>query len=216
MEPAFGTWPTAPRNAALLAAFTPWVLMFPALRERPADAVLLANRYLHELDEDAECADELVMRIAREHWSGNIDELLRGVERSYLEEAERPARPIVLTGFPEDDEPPVPSTPAPKGTRVARDGTWFLTALQGRVDLEERPELAAMLGALASEAVGDKRHLDWRALFEKAWPGEPPQQRAGASRVFVAISALRKLGLDRTLVRHVDGYSLEASAEVCS
>jgi hypothetical protein len=205
----------AKRNDALVLAFAPWVLVFPPLRERPADAILLANRHLHGLDEDAECADSLVMRIAREHWSGNIDELLRNVERAYLDEAEGDARPIVLTAFLEDDEPPVPSTPAPKGTRVASDGSWFATALSGRVELEAHPELSAMLTALANESIAGKKHLDWRALFETAWPGEPPQPRAGASRVFVAISALRKLGLDRALVRHVDGYSLDASVQVC-
>lgn len=205
----------AKENDALVLAFAPWVLAFPPLRERPADAILLANRYLHALDEDAECTDGLVMRIARDPWMGNIDELLRNMERAYLDEAERDGRPIVLSHFLVDDEPPVPSAPAPKGTRVASDGSWFSTALTGRVELDMHPELVLLLTALAHESITGKKHLDWKALFEQAWPGEPPQPRAGASRVFVAISALRKLGLDRALVRHVDGYSLDASVQVC-
>ncbi len=203
------------QNDAIVLAFAPWVLRFTPLRERPADAILLANRYLHALDEDAECADGLVMRIARDPWTGNIDELLRNMERAYLDEAERDARPIVLSHFLPDEEPPVPSSPTPKGTRVASDGSWFSTALTGRVELDMHPELVALLTALANESISTKKHLDWKALFERAWPGEPPQPRAGASRVFVAISALRKLGLDRALVRHVDGYSLDAAVQVC-
>lgn len=205
----------AKENDALVLAFAPWVISFTPLRERPADAILLANRYLHALDEDAECGDDLVMRIVRDHFPGNIDELLRNVERAYLDQAERAARPIVLSNFLPDEEPPVPSTPTPKGTRVASDGSWFSTTLTGRVELEQHPELVALLTALATESITTKKHLDWRALFERAWPGEPPQPRAGASRVFVAISALRKLGLDRALVRHVDGYSLDAAVQVC-
>ena len=45
-------------------------------------------------------------------------------------------------------------------------------------------------------------------LFEVGWPGEHPDVRTGLMRVYVAINALRKLGLDGVLETFEEGYRL--------
>jgi hypothetical protein len=51
-------------------------------------------------------------------------------------------------------------------------------------------------------------------LVTAGWPDEAVAPLAGANRVYVAIASLRKLGLERFLVRTKDGYALDPGARV--
>ena len=53
------------------------------------------------------------------------------------------------------------------------------------------------------------RALSLEALLEAGWPGERLRGRSGASRVYVAVATLRRLGLGGTLRRTDDGYLLD-------
>ena len=72
------------------------------------------------------------------------------------------------------------------------------------MSLERRRPLSAMLHALARADAA----LGWQDLQQAAWPGEKLVRDAGAHRVRVAISTLRKLGLGSLLVTRDDGYVL--------
>ena len=50
------------------------------------------------------------------------------------------------------------------------------------------------------------RALDVDALFAAGWPGEKAHPDSSTSRVYVAISTLRKAGLKDVLLRRDDGY----------
>ena len=56
--------------------------------------------------------------------------------------------------------------------------------------------------------------LPWDALLEAAWPGERVLAVAGAHRVRVAVSTLRKLGLKEALSTTAEGYVLAADLVV--
>jgi len=51
-------------------------------------------------------------------------------------------------------------------------------------------------------------------LLEKGWPGERVHPEAGADRVYMALSTLRKLGLREVLVSRDDGYLLDPRVPV--
>ena len=52
------------------------------------------------------------------------------------------------------------------------------------------------------------------ALIACGWPGERIVAKSGASRVYVALSTLRKLGLRDLLLSRDDGYLLDAQVGV--
>jgi len=58
--------------------------------------------------------------------------------------------------------------------------------------------------------------LDTTALVEVGWPGERLLPKAGAARVYVALSTLRKLGLRDAIERSMKGFRLAESASVVS
>ena len=54
------------------------------------------------------------------------------------------------------------------------------------------------------------RPLSLAELQEVGWPGEKTSFHSGRQRVYVAISTLRKLGLETILVSSEQGYAIEA------
>jgi hypothetical protein len=93
---------------------------------------------------------------------------------------------------------------------VATDGVWFRPPRGERVGLERRRPLARITERLALERTERPgAALPTRALQDAAWPGEKLVSSAGAHRVRVAISSLRKLGLP--VVTGPDGYALDAA-----
>ena len=71
-----------------------------------------------------------------------------------------------------------------------------------------------MLGAERRERPG--RPLGVEALLAGGWPGEVVLPEAGASRVYVAVSTLRRMGLRELLVRVDTGYMLDPELAVIS
>ncbi len=103
-------------------------------------------------------------------------------------------------------EPLPPSSRSPR-LEVGADGRWFRVRSAPRVSLAQRPVLASVLQALATERERRPgRGVDPDALFQAAWAGERAVAKARSSRVYVAISTLRKLGLGALLQRSPDGY----------
>ena len=106
---------------------------------------------------------------------------------------------ILASGPPPDD-----------ALAVGRGGAWFRLPHGARVGLERRVPLARILDRLAAERLERPgAALGWDALLEAAWPGERVIATAGAHRVRVAVSTLRKLGLREALRTSGDGYLLD-------
>lgn len=103
--------------------------------------------------------------------------------------------------------------PDPGGTiwpvLIQEDGLKFRGADGAWVSLERRPSLAQVLRALVAAHQGDPpATLSGEQLLAAGWPGEKVQPEAGQSRVYVALSTLRKLGLLDWIESHPDGYRL--------
>jgi hypothetical protein len=56
--------------------------------------------------------------------------------------------------------------------------------------------------------------MDLDALLQAGWPGERVVPSAGANRVYVALTTLRKLGLRHFLLSRDDGYLLDPALPV--
>ena len=93
--------------------------------------------------------------------------------------------------------------------RFARDGSWFQPLGRERIDVTHRPVLARLLAGLV-EARRDRPRagLDMDAMTTLGWPGEHIKPSAARNRVYVAVSTLRKLGLE-LLGRQDGGYRLD-------
>ena len=95
--------------------------------------------------------------------------------------------------------------------QVARDGSWFERPPAARVSLARRRSLARILRVLAEmRAEHPGREVPTSEIIEAGWPGEKLLPESGLSRVYVAISTLRKLGLGEILKTVGRGYVLDA------
>jgi len=107
---------------------------------------------------------------------------------------------------------PSPSKPGePRATIVVGpDARWFEVPEGPRQDLSRRRAIRLILARLVDhqrEAPGGGLPLE--ALKEAGWPGERMVASAGANRVYVALTTLRKLGLRKYLLSQDDGYLLD-------
>jgi tetratricopeptide (TPR) repeat protein len=97
---------------------------------------------------------------------------------------------------------------------VGPGGSWFAVVGTPQVSLVTRPLLARVLTCLVElrerEPTGFASFDD---IAERAWPSERMLERAKRSRVHVAISTLRSLGLRDHLARSPSGYRLELPIE---
>ena len=113
---------------------------------------------------------------------------------------------------------------AREGARYSIDPAYVRAALAGRglyeappntkpdviVELEcgmAAPQILGALGAARRERPGQT--LSVEALLGAGWPGETVLSEAGASRVYVAVSTLRRMGLRDVLRRVDDGYLID-------
>jgi tetratricopeptide (TPR) repeat protein len=88
---------------------------------------------------------------------------------------------------------------------VDRGGGGFVSPSGARVDLEGRPVLARVLEAIVAAAErAPGRPVERASIVEHAWAGERMSDASASSRVYVAVSTLRKLGL-RDALRSVEG-----------
>lgn len=91
------------------------------------------------------------------------------------------------------------------GRQLQRGERW--------IDLRERRVLWRVWSALLrGRETGESLTVD--RLLSEAWPGERVRYEAGRARVYVAMSTLRKLGLEDVIVRDDDGYRLSACVRV--
>jgi tetratricopeptide (TPR) repeat protein len=104
--------------------------------------------------------------------------------------------------------PPRP-LPPDDALLIGAGGAWFRPPHGERISLATRRPLARVLEQLA-EARGNApgRALAWEDLLAAGWPGEKVIASAGAHRVRVALSSLRKLGLRELLRTTEAGYAL--------
>ncbi len=93
------------------------------------------------------------------------------------------------------------------GLVISASGAWFQPAGRAVVSLGQKKALARLLVALATHhAQRPGVPLATFELLEAGWPGEEVAALSGANRVYVALAALRKLGLASVLLRSGDGY----------
>ncbi|HSO34687.1 MAG TPA: hypothetical protein VLT33_19265, partial [Labilithrix sp.] len=106
------------------------------------------------------------------------------------------------------------ATRAPATLRVAHDASWFSSDGE-RVVLGRRAALRRILAALCEQhAKRPGQGLGVSALLEQGWPGERVLIEAAETRVRVAVSTLRRLGLRSMIVTRDDGYGLDARVTV--
>ncbi len=98
----------------------------------------------------------------------------------------------------------------PRELRLHAEGDWFQLGSAPPVSIARRKALRRMLVALA----GAQEVLDVEALLRAGWPGESPSPESGAQRVYVALSTLRKLGLDDVLLHRDGGYQLDPAVRL--
>ncbi|MFN3199266.1 MAG: tetratricopeptide repeat protein [Bradymonadia bacterium] len=98
---------------------------------------------------------------------------------------------------------------------IHRGGNWLQKPDGEVVDLRRRKAMRLMLAALVDQSARDREAgLDVYDLFEAGWPGEKATPEAATNRVYVNITALRKLGLRGVLVHHDNGYLLDPTLSI--
>ncbi len=97
---------------------------------------------------------------------------------------------------------------------VGPEGRWFQASGQERVDLAARKTLSGLLWHLVCarrDRPGEAVSL--AELLGTGWPRETPTFHSGRHRVYVAISSLRKLGLEVFLASNEAGYLIDPAVE---
>ena len=207
----------------LLHRLAGWTIAVPPLRTRRSDIaellVLFARRYAGP---HVEIDPEFTFRLLRYGWPGNVRQLEAVVERAVVERTDD----AMLTEFPELDEillrtraPAAISTMshgsrAPQTWVVAASGQWFRAGAT-KHSLARRKTLARLLSVMV-EAWRDQRgtRLSVADLLVATWPEQRFEGSAGSNRVYVALAALRKLGLRDIVVRTDGGYMIDPNAQV--
>lgn len=91
---------------------------------------------------------------------------------------------------------------------IGPEAAWFRRGSGPRVEIGHRPPLCRLLGALTTQRGQARSVADLVAL---GWPGEKVLPTAGRRRVQVAISTLRRLGLEGCVVTDGGGYAIHPS-----
>jgi len=115
---------------------------------------------------------------------------------------------------PGDDDDEEPERPPMRPAKVARDGTYVQVERE-RVHLRGRRALRSMLALLVANALTTPwESVPVPALFGQGWPDDRPDALAAAARVYLAMSTLRRVGLEGHLERTRVGYRLVISADL--
>jgi predicted ATPase/predicted negative regulator of RcsB-dependent stress response len=121
-------------------------------------------------------------------------------------------RALARTGVLADADGPADPSDA---LVIGGGARWFRTPGGAKVDLARRRPLRLILAALATARLARPGHaLTVDALLADGWPGELVMPEAGASRVYVAVSTLRRMGLRDYLQRADDGYLIDPDARL--
>ncbi len=98
---------------------------------------------------------------------------------------------------------------------VCARGTWFRTPEGPVVSISRWLALRNLLVRISEQReTAPNAPLNVEALVTAGWPGERIMQKAGATRVYTALSALRRLGLRRVLIRRTGGYLLDPNIPI--
>jgi tetratricopeptide (TPR) repeat protein len=106
---------------------------------------------------------------------------------------------------------------ARRGTALAigPEGAWLQLPGEEAQDLRRRKALRLILLRLVEEHEKNPgAGVSLELLLSAGWPGERVVASAGANRVYVALTALRKLGLRKLLLSQDDGYLLDPALPV--
>lgn len=201
-----------------------WSIRVPSLAERRSDIPALTSMFARRFveGEGAVAIDaELAFRLLRHRWPGNLHELEAIVERAAVE-----SNGDTLQLFDGLDallaQPATSRVISTYGRKLFPDpyvadlqGRWYSTPEGTRHDLERRKTLGRVLTALLLARRDEPgRALSVADLLASAWPEEKLLPRAGANRVYVAVTTLRKMGLRDLLVRSDSGYLLDPEVQL--
>lgn len=204
----------SPHVRARIAAST---LRIAPLRRRRGDLAQLvhhiARRYAGD---DATLDGRLVLTLLRQAWRGNVRELDAVIERIAIE-SPQPGRLVAFDGLdellgvlPRPEVATATHGPRAEPFVVAADGLSFTTPDGATTDLSSRRVLARVLAALLeSHHAAPGRAVAVSDLLRTAWPGERFQAKAGANRVYVALTTLRRMGLRELIARVDGGYAID-------
>lgn len=104
----------------------------------------------------------------------------------------------------------VPAKAVRAGLVIGPEARWFALGEEAVVDLGRRGAVRLIvLGLVARRLAVPGETLGAEALLALGWPGERVLPDAGGTRVRVAVSTLRRLGLAGVLVTREDGYLLD-------
>ncbi len=99
--------------------------------------------------------------------------------------------------------------------RVGERHTWFAIDDEPVIDLSRRRVVRALFAELVRQRLNDPASpVSVQQLIQAAWPGQKFVGDSAANRVYVAIAALRNLGLGDLLQTRSGGYMLEPHAEL--
>lgn len=199
-----------------------WVIKVPPLRERREDIPLLAAHFVRRYaGVDVPLHHKLALRLIRHDWPGNVRELESAIERAVIEADGRDPIPLSqpLESLLIGNDPPIAdsishlSIDAPSGVLILSP-SWFQIGHE-RVDLEKRRSLCLVYQALCTQRRENPGEpLSLTDLLAAGWPGEQVLERAGANRVYVALTTLRKMGLRDLLMRNDEGYLIDPKVPI--
>jgi hypothetical protein len=199
----------------LASRFAAWTFEVPPLRVRREDVAAIAAQFLAATT-SLRPSLELSAALLRGAFPGNVRELVATLERACLDahDGEIPATPRVLALLSAGTAPP---EVADRGASITieESGAWLEPAGGERVSLLSRKTLRRLLAELVrAHRAAPERSLTVVELLAVGWPDERVLPRAGASRVYVAMTSLRQLGLRELLDRTALGYRLAPRANI--
>lgn len=207
----------------LASRFAAWTLEVPPLRQRREDIAAIATQFLAATT-SLRPSLELSAALLRAAFPGNVRELVATLERACLDgrDGEIPATPRVLALLSTAAAAAAAAAGATpevldRGASIALEesGAWLEPAGGERVSLVSRKTLRRLLAALVrAHREAPERSLTVQELLAAGWPEERVLPRAGASRVYVAMTSLRQLGLRELLDRTALGYRLAPRANI--
>jgi tetratricopeptide (TPR) repeat protein len=188
---------------------------------RPSDALVLALMRRH-LDLASARRDELTGDVdaARSQRDAVRAHLATLDQRALRADEVRFARRTLDSALRARDAATSPiggsaSEQAPAPWIVRLDGSELQTPSGERVSLGRRGTLRRLLHELIEQRLhAPGQALSMQRAIETGWPGQKMDWDAGANRVRVAMSTLRKLGLRSVLIGRDDGYLLDPSAAI--
>lgn len=183
------------------------VIEVPPLRRRPVDVAVAVAHFAEELGVGVD--PELVRSLMSAPLPGNFRELRGLLDAALRAGGTTLAAPEAVVGGAAALAPAEAEVPR---IRIGRDGS-FVEAEGRHVSLATRRVLRLVLTAFLEQHLRDRRVcLTIQDLVAAGWPGERILPRAGASRVYVAVTTLRQSGVP---IEHgPDGYRIEPSRPI--